>query len=156
MKRSLAIVAGALGALWLISVGVLLFYIAGLAGVPLLLAAVVCQIAVFLVAAALLLVTNTRRPAGIDPNAPPLPIDPYGDTTDGLMKHAIMLPDRKPYGRRAADDTAVVQRLIDRLEKDDAARPAPAQTPQWALDLQANEPHAASADQFADGQEEEG
>jgi hypothetical protein len=35
-----------------------------------------------------------------------------------------------------SDDRHVVERLIDRLEKDDSTRPPPVTTPQWALDLQ--------------------
>ena len=55
------------------------------------------QLFALVVGGALLLVTNTRRPAGIDPNAPPLPpsvhgpakevVDPFLLTTDELAEH---------------------------------------------------------------------
>jgi hypothetical protein len=137
LKRPLAIVSGALGMIWLLSIGVIFFYVAGLVNIAALLGAVVAQIAVFLVTSALLLTTNTRRPAGIDPNAPLVKHsrDPFSQTTDEL-RGAVLLPDSRPYGRRISDDRHVVERLIDRLEKDDEKRPAPVSTPQWALDLQ--------------------
>lgn len=142
MKRSLAIVAAILFVLWLASIGVILFYVAGLAGVPLLLAAVVCQIAVFLVASALLLVTNTHdAPAAVNRAA-----DPFSMTSEDL-KNAVLLADNMPYGRRKHDDTQVVKRLIGKFEDEDALRPAPPSTPQWALDLQQ---HASAADVFSD------
>ena len=55
------------------------------------------QLFALVVGGALLLVTNTRRPAGVDPNAPPLPpsvrgpskevVDPFLLTTDELAEH---------------------------------------------------------------------
>lgn len=147
MRRSLAITIGALGVIWLAAIAVQLFFVAGLAPIAALIGAIVAQIAVFLVASALLLVTNTRRPAGIDPNAPLRPRDPFGASTDDLLRPAVMV-GAQPYGRRHSDDANVVHRLIDRLEKDDAARPTPASAPQWALDLQQN--HETATGLFPD------
>ena len=93
--KALAIVSGVLGTIWLASIGVLLFFVAGLASVPWLLGAAVAQSGVFCVAAALLLVTNTRRPRGIDPDVPIGPtlgfdqatLDAFSLTTDEVLKH---------------------------------------------------------------------
>jgi len=135
VKRSLAIACGVLGLVALISTGVLLFYVTDLAPIQALLLAFVALLGAFVTLLVITLVSNTRRPAGIDPNAPPRRVDPFGATTDEL-RGAVLLPDSRPYGRRISDDRHVVERLIDRLEKDDSARPPPVTTPQWALDLQ--------------------
>lgn len=136
-RHAIALTAAALGLVWLCAIGVILFYVAGLAGVPLLLAAIVAQIAVFLVASAVMLASNVRRPNGIDPNAPPVRerADPFAADTRDLLRPRVQLADGKPYGARMSDDVSVVNRLIDRLEADAAARPAPKESPAWALDL---------------------
>jgi hypothetical protein len=93
--KTIAIVACALGTIWLASIAMLLFFIAGLSSMPYLLGAVVAQIGVFCVAAALLLVTNTHRLRGIDPDVPrgPTPgsgqatLDALSLTTNEGLKH---------------------------------------------------------------------
>gem|GEM_PF-2251310 len=151
MKRhAIEATAGALCVLWLLATGVLLFYAAGLATIPYLLIAFVVMQGAFLVLLTCLLVTNTRRPFGVDPNAStatprqPAPAnrerDPFAATTDELRPR-VVLNDGFPYGSRRSDDVSVVRRLIDRLETDDGARPVPDSAPSWALDLV--ESHAA-------------
>jgi len=139
-KHAIELSAILLGLLALAAAGVLLFYIAGLASTPWLLCAALALLGGYVALLALFLVTNTRRPHGIDPNVAPvltLHRDPFGQTSEEL-RQGVLLPDQRPYGRRASDDSAVVQRLIDRLERDDSARPAPPTTPAWALDLMQN------------------
>jgi hypothetical protein len=89
-------------------------------------------------ALAVLLATNTRRPWGIDPNLGPHysmdrkeEADPYGTSTEELLRHAIQLPDGNGYGRRQSDDTSVVRRLAsaDRPLPPNPARPA------WATEM---------------------
>lgn len=89
-------------------------------------------------ALAVLLATNTRRPWGIDPNlGPHSPIhrveeaDPYGTSTEELLRHAVQLPDGNGYGRRQTDDSTVVQRLAI------AERPLPLtpERPAWASEM---------------------
>lgn len=81
----------------------------------------------------LLVNSNTRRPEGIDPNVIPVSerrqADPFGATTEQLFhkeREAVQLPDGMPYGRRGADDVAVVKRLIGVLS------PTNPPTPEWA------------------------
>lgn len=140
MRRSIEITASVLGLIWLATIAIHLLFIAGLVDIAALIGAIVAQCGIFLVSGALLLVTNTRRPAGIDPNAPPIAqaVDPFGQTSDEL-RSAVLLPDRQPYGRRKHDDVNVVKRLIGKFEDEDALRPPPAETPRWALDLQESE-----------------
>jgi hypothetical protein len=95
------------------------------------------QIVAALLAIALLLVTNTRRPKGVDPDTP-LPakkVDPFALSAEE-ERAGVLLPDGRPYGRRLRDDTTVVKRLIDAPEAADTRLPQPEPTPQWALDLQ--------------------
>jgi hypothetical protein len=134
-RHAITITAAVLGAIWLAAIAVQLCFIAGIAGIPWLIGSIVAQAAILLVSGAVILVTNTRRPYGIDPNAPARQADPFGQTTDEL-RDAIYLPDRRPYGRRTEDDMQVVKRLIGKLEENDTQRPPPAATPQWAIDLQ--------------------
>lgn len=135
MRRyAIAITASVLGIVGLGATGVFLFFVAGLWSVPYLLIAFVALLGSFYALLSLLLTTNTRRPAGIDPNA--RPPDPFGQTTAEL-RDAVMVGER-PYGRRGSDDTEVVKRLINKLEQDDSERPPPPATPKWALDLQQN------------------
>lgn len=131
MKRPLAIVCALLGLVWLIATAVLLFFVAGLVGVPFLLLAFVGMDGAFLLLLAILLVTNTRV-------AWPAP-DPFGQATDDLLRPAVMIGDR-PYGRRAADDRNVVARLSDILE-DEASRRKPGETPAWVVSM--NQRHSA-------------
>jgi len=88
-------------------------------------------------ALAVLLATNTRRPWGIDPNLGPHysvykeEVDPYGSSTEELLRHAVQLPDGNGYGRRQSDDTAVVRRIAS------AERPLPPtpERPTWATEM---------------------
>jgi hypothetical protein len=133
-RHAITITAASLGFIGLAATGVFLFYITDLAPIQALLLAFVALLGAFYALLALLLVTNTRRPAGIDPNEPRA-VDPFGQTTDEL-RGAVFLPDKRPYGRRSEDDMAVVKRLIGKLEEQDLSRPPPMATPAWALDLQ--------------------
>ncbi len=144
MKRSLAIVAAALGVAWLIATGVLLFFIAGLASLTLMLIAFVAMDGAFLLAVALLIETNTRR-------AWSSARDPYGHTTDELLREAVLLPDG-PYGRRKSDDRNVVDRLSEVLEEE-AQKRTPGQTPAWVMDI--NRAHASASALFPDAPKEE-
>jgi len=150
-QHAITITAAILGLVWLGSIATQLFFVAGLATIPYLIAAIVGQIAAFLIASAVLLVTNTRRPAGVDPNVPPRRRDPFGMTSDELQRDAVMLPDARPYGRRVHDDVAVVKRLIGRFEDEDSLRPAPKSTPAWAIELQ--QQHEQSGALFTDEEE---
>jgi hypothetical protein len=127
VKRPLAIVAAVLGLVWLIATGVLLFYIADLAPIQALLGAFVAMDGAFLLLLAMYLVTNTRRSW----DAP----DPYAQTTDELLRSAVLLPDGRPYGRRDRDDRGVVERLSDILEEEAAKRPPSTRTPPWAIEI---------------------
>jgi hypothetical protein len=109
-------------------VAVLLCFLAQLVGIPALVGAIVAQIGVAAVSAALLLVTNTRVPWTNER-------DPYAQTTDELLRTAVMLPDGKVYGRRVIDDRHVVERLSDILEDEAAKRPPPAAMPPWAIEI---------------------
>jgi hypothetical protein len=97
---------------------------------------------------AVLLATNTRRPWGIDPNIGPqfsrfdaMQSDPYGETTEDLLRHAIQLPDGKGYGRRQQDDTEVVRRLTSTSVPEERVRPPlpPPSRPAWADEMLAEE-----------------
>lgn len=125
LKRTLAIVIAAMGLVWVVATGVFLFFAADLVPIPWLLVAFGAMDGAFGLALALLITTNTRVA---------WQTDPYAQTTDDLLRTGVMIGDR-PYGRRAHDDSAVVKRLIDKLEQTDAARPPPPDTPQWAADL---------------------
>jgi hypothetical protein len=96
-------------------------------------------------ALAVLLATNTRRPWGIDPNLGPqstgfsaAEADPYGATTEQLLRHAIQLPDGKGYGRRRLDDPEVVRRLSSRAEQEERSLPPPSPRPVWAAEMLAD------------------
>jgi len=89
-------------------------------------------------ALAVLLTTNTRRPWGIDPNLGPLysiyrkeEADPFGSSTEELLRQAVQLPDGNGYGRRQSDDVTVVRRLAT------AERPLPPtpERPSWAAEM---------------------
>jgi hypothetical protein len=134
-RHAITITAALLGTIWLAAIAVQLCFIAGLAGIPWLIGSIVAQAAILLVSGAIILVTNTRRPAGIDPNAPHVAVDPFAMSSEDL-RNAVLLADNMPYGRRKQDDTAVVKRLIGKFEEEDAQRPPPKDgTPSWALDL---------------------
>jgi len=105
MLRPLAIAISALFLAWLMSVAVVLCYLAQLVGVPALVAASVAWIGVFPIVCALLLVTNTR------------PID-----------------GPKAWGRRQADK-GIIETISEALEREAAKRPGPARTPDWAVGL---------------------
>lgn len=122
MRRSLLILILILFAIWLGSVAVLMLFLTGIVKIPWLVAALVCQIGAAIFGSGLLLVTNTRRPAGIDPDTAP-----------------ITLPDGAVYGRRQGDDRSVVDRLSAILEEEAAQRPGPARTPDWAIDTRHDE-----------------
>lgn len=106
-----------------------------------LLGAAVLFILLFTLMLLLLVNTNTRRLEGSDPNvAEPRAVDPFALTTEELEAGVIV--GGLPYGRRHGqkggkpDDMEVVHRLIAKLESDDRKRPAPAEDPRWALDLE--------------------
>jgi hypothetical protein len=93
-------------------------------------------------ALAVLLATNTRRPWGIDPNLGPHysmtqkeAVDPYGTSTEELLRHAIQLPDGNGYGRRQSDDTTVVRRLASASERDERPLPPRLERPAWATEM---------------------
>jgi hypothetical protein len=123
VKRNLAITIGCLFAATLISVAILLAQV--VTSWPIVLA-IVLLLAVFGVGGGILLVTNTR---------PSWPTDPYAQTTDELLRGAVLLPDGRPYGRRDRDDRNVVDRLSDILEEEAAKRPPSERTPPWAIEV---------------------
>jgi hypothetical protein len=93
-------------------------------------------------ALAVLLTTNTRRPWGIDPNLGlhystlgREQVDPYGTSTEELLRHAVQLPDGNGYGRRQSDDTTVVRRLAAAVERDDRPLPPKLERPAWATEM---------------------
>lgn len=135
-RRWVEITVGILGALWLAAIAIELCSIAGLVDIWWRISAIVLSIAVFAVACMLLAVTNTRRPAGIDPNA--ARVNHTGMVPDEI-RPGVLLPDGRPYGRRAEDDRAVIDRLSEVLEAEAAKRPGPAKTPSWAVDLMGND-----------------
>lgn len=140
MKRPLAATAAILGLAWLCATGVLLFYVASLAPIEALLIAFVAMDGAFGVALALLITTNTRRPWAER--------DPYADTTADLLREPVLLPDGRPYGRRAVDDRNVVERLSDILEEEAQKHPPGARTPAWAIEIATE--HAVAEDLFLD------
>ena len=153
MKRhAIPLTSAALGAIWLAANGVMLFYAASLVPLAALLIAFGALSGAFGLALAILIASNTRRPAGIDPNAPPVSVDPFAMSSEDL-KNAVLLADNMPYGRRKHDDSAVVKRLIGKFEDEDRQRPPPATTPAWALELQ--EQHEDAAKLFPDTPKEE-
>lgn len=142
MKRPLTITIILLFAVWLASLAVLLCFLAQIVGVPWLVGAIVAQIGVAAISAGILLVTNTRRPWSADS---------FGQTTDDLLRPAVMVGDR-PYGRRAHDDRNVVERLSEVLEEE-AGKRKPGDTPAWVIDI--NQRHATPDSAFGDAREEE-
>jgi hypothetical protein len=93
-------------------------------------------------ALAVLLTTNTRRPWGIDPNFGPHSsvhrmeeADPYGTSTEELLRQAVQLPDGNGYGRRQSDDTTVVRRLASAGERDNWPLPPKLERPVWATEI---------------------
>jgi len=93
-------------------------------------------------ALAVLLTTNTRRPWGIDPNIGPHysmlrmeEVDPYGTSTEELLRHAVQLPDGNGYGRRQSDDPTVVRRLSSADERDQRPLPLKIERPEWATEM---------------------
>jgi hypothetical protein len=123
MRPPILITAALLFLLWLASFAILLLFLAQLVGIRALVAAIVVQAATFLIAGAFALVSNTRRPRGIDPDAPRVVGEPP------------LLPDGRPYGRRKKDDLGVLDRLSAVLESEAGKRPPPEQTPAWAADI---------------------
>jgi hypothetical protein len=126
MKNRLYLASACLGAIWLGSTGVLLFFVAGLASIPALLLASVALSGAFVLLLAICLVSNTRRPWANER-------DPFGQTSEALLRTGVMVGDR-PYGRRGSDDAAVVKRLIGKFEAE-VQRPPPASAPAWAAEL---------------------
>lgn len=139
MRKLISIVASGLGLCWL--TGQIMFQLF-VAETPRpafywLNAGNALQIVAALLALALLLVTNTRRPQGIDPDTP-VPakkVDPFALSAEE-ERAGVYLPDGRPYGRRLRDDSTVVKRLIDAPEAAAPRAPPPQSPPQWALDLQ--------------------
>ncbi len=134
MKRTITIIIIALGALWVITTGVLLFFVAGLTGVPALLGAFVGMDTAFLVLLALFITTNTR------PRWP----DPYAADTLDLLRPPLYVGEDRRVKPGTVDDRSVVQRLSDILEEEASKRPAPEHTPPWAIDM--NRVHHQRAD----------
>jgi hypothetical protein len=110
MSRRLTILISLLFVAWIGSVSVFLLFLASLVTTPALVAAIVVQVAVVGIGAALLLVTNTRRPAGIDPDAEP------------------------PQWGRRQEDKGIIETISDALESEAKRRPFPARTPDWMQD----------------------
>src|SRR5258706_10598215 len=143
--KTIAIVACVLGTIWLASIGVLLFFIAGLSSMPYLLGAVVAQIGVFCVVAALLLITNTHRLRGIDPDVPRGPTPGTGqiaidDEPKDRPRRSIVIDEQgEPYGRRHTDiPVADIKRTIEAVQQIRAAGGAPEESitvPDWARTL---------------------
>lgn len=138
MKRNLAIVIGCLFAVWLISVAVLLLFLADLAGVPALVGAIVAQIGVAVTGAGILITTNTRAWASNDP---------YAATTAELLRPPLLRDDERRVRAGTIDDRNVVQRLSDILEEE-ADRRKPGETPAWVIDV--NRTHTRADDAFPD------
>jgi hypothetical protein len=111
MPRLLTVALAILFAAWLGSVAALLCFFAGLVGTPALVATGVVWIGLPPILAALLIFTNTRRPAGIDPNPAPI-----------------------AYGRRQDDEVSVTEELSAVLERAAAGRVGPSRTPDWFSD----------------------
>jgi hypothetical protein len=93
-------------------------------------------------ALAVLLATNTRRPWGIDPNIGPRysmlrteAVDPYGTSTEELLRHAVQLPDGNGYGRRQSDDPTVVRRVASAIEHEEQPLPPRFDRPAWATEM---------------------
>jgi len=92
-------------------------------------------------ALAVLLATNTRRPWGVDPNLGlhslmlrKEEVDPYGTSTEELLRQAIQLPDGKGYGRRQSDDPTVVRRVAV-VEREDLPLPPKFERPAWVTEV---------------------
>jgi len=92
-------------------------------------------------ALAVLLATNTRRPWGVDPNlglhATMLrkeEVDPYGTSTEELLRQAVQLPDGKGYGRRQSDDPTVVRRVAV-VEGENLPPPPKFERPAWVTEM---------------------
>jgi hypothetical protein len=142
--RPIYLTASVLGLLGLAGVIVMLI---AMADVPkqsyyLLIAAFGLLIVALAGALAVLLATNTRRPWGIDPNLGPYysmlqkeEVDPYGTSTEELLRHAVQLPDGNGYGRRQSDDPTVVRRVISAVERDDRPLPPKHERPSWATEM---------------------
>jgi hypothetical protein len=142
--RPIYLTASVLGLLGLAGVIVMLI---AMADVPtrsyyLLIAAFGLLIVALAGALAVLLTTNTRRPWGIDPNLGPHysmlrmeEVDPYGTSTEELLRHAVQLPDGNGYGRRQSDDPTVVRRLASTAERDDRPLPPKLERPEWATEM---------------------
>jgi hypothetical protein len=142
MKRTITITIIALGALWVIVTGVLLFYVAQIVGVPWLLGAFVGMDAAFFVALALLITTNTR------PRWP----DPYAQTTAELLRPPLLRDDDRRTTPGTIDNRGIVARMSDMLEEEASKRPAPENAPPWAIDM--NRVHHQRADDaFTEGDE---
>ena len=82
MKKTLSITALLLGALWLSAIIVSMLYLAGLVSTEWLIGAMGAFVAACALSLALLLVTNTRRPRGIDP-------DEAARSADGSLMDSI-------------------------------------------------------------------
>lgn len=139
-KHIIEIVTAILNIVFIAALGIEFMSIANLVGIWWRIAAIIMMVSVYSTFMATLLVTNTRRPAGIDPNDPPEGRDPFSMTTDELWHEGM--PDRRSRKRRASDqpDPKMVSRLIEHFEDVDAERPMTEQTPQWARDLQKEHP----------------
>lgn len=125
MKRNLTITITALGALWVVATGVLLFYVAELAPIQALLLAFVTMDIAFLAGLALLITTNTRPWASNDP---------FAATADELLRPPLLRDEERRVRAGTIDDRGVVQRLSDILEQEAALHPMSDTTPPWRID----------------------
>lgn len=136
-KYKIEIAMAVLGIAFLVAITIQFLNAAHLVEIWWTIASDVIIIAIYMIITSVVLVTNTRRPAGIDPNeASPKLIDPFALPTEELWHEGM--PDRRQMKRRATDlpDPATVTRLIEHFKEEDAERPMTDKTPQWALDLQ--------------------
>jgi hypothetical protein len=133
-KYLLEIAIGFLTLGFVLALGVEFFSITNLVGIEWRILSIMVMVTVYITITAIALVTNTRRPAGIDPNKK-TDNDPFGMTTDELWHEGM--PDRRSKKRRETDqahaDAAL--RLIKHFEQADEERPVPTKTPDWALEL---------------------
>lgn len=139
MKRNLSISAAILGVMWLAATGVLLFFVAGLAGVPALLYAFVAMDTAFIVLLALFITTNTR------PRWP----DPYGDATDQLLRPPLYIGEDRRVRDGTIKDRSLTERISDMVEAEAGQRPMSSSTPSWIASIR----HDDAGETFKEGDE---
>lgn len=125
MKRNITITIIALGALWVISTGVFLFFAAALVSIPWLLVAFGVMDAAFFVALALLVTAHTR---------PSWPADPYALDTAELLRPPLLRTEERRVTAGTVHDRSLTQRISDMVEADAALNPPSDKTPAWRID----------------------